>query len=130
MKAGGEWHTMANKSDAMLITSLASGSSIREASTLAGVSERTAHRRWSDPEFRQRVNQAWSEIVRQAVGKLGDASTRAAAVLGELLNADSETVRLSAARSILDHTVRLSEFANVEQRLSNLESALQASEKK
>ena len=51
-------------------------------------------------------------------------------VLRELLNADSESVRLSAARSILDHTVRLSEFAHVEQRLSNLESALQASEKK
>ncbi|MFY9611633.1 MAG: hypothetical protein WAU45_23845 [Blastocatellia bacterium] len=117
-------------SEAILITSLAGGSSVREAAALAGVSERTAHRRWSDPGFRLKVNEAWSEIVRQAVGKLGDASTHAAAVLRELLNADSESVRLSAARSILDHTVRLSEFANVEQRLSNLESALQASEKR
>ena len=121
---------MATKSDAMLITSLASGSSIREASRLAGISERSAHRRWSDPSFRQKVNEAWSEIVRQAVGKLGDASTQAAAVLRELLNADSETVKLAAARSILDHTVRLSEFTNLEQRLSNLESMMQTGEKK
>lgn len=103
---------------------------MRDAAHIAGVSERTAHRRWTDPTFRQKVNEAWSEIVRQAVGKLGDASTQAAAVLRELLNADSETVRLSAARSILDHTVRLSEFANVEQRLSSIEAAIQANEKK
>ena len=103
---------------------------MREAASLAGVSERTAHRRWSDPNFRQTVSLTWSEIVRQAVGKLGDASTQAAVVLRELLSADSETVRPSAARSILDHCVKLSEFANVEQRLSNIEAAMQASEKK
>lgn len=119
-----------HRGEATLAAALAGGASIREAAVIAGVSERTAHRRWSDPNFRQRVNEAWSEVVRQAVGKLGDASTRAAAVLSELLNADSETVRLSAARSILDHTVRLSEFANVEQRLTNLEAIMQASEKK
>ena len=118
------------KGEALLIASLAAGESLRDAAHIAGVSERTAHRRWSDSGFRQKVNEAWSEIVRQAVGKLGDASTHAAAVLRELLNADSETVRLSAARSILDHTVRLSEFANVEQRLSDIEAAIQASEKK
>jgi hypothetical protein len=109
---------------------LAGGASVREAAALAGISERTAHRRWSDPQFRQKVNEAWSEIVRQAVGKLGDASTHAAAVLRELLNADSESVRLSAARSILDHTVKFSEFASVEQRLSSLEASLKESEKK
>ena len=107
-----------------------SAASVREAAALAGVSERNAHTCWSDPDFRQKVNKAWSEIVRQAVGRLGDASTQAAAVLRELLCADSETVRLSAARSILDHCVKLSEFANVEQRLSNIEAAIQTSEKK
>jgi hypothetical protein len=119
-----------HSSEAILITSLAGGASVREAAVVAGVSERTAHRRWSDPNFRQQVNAAWSEIVRQAVGKFGDASTQAAAVLRELLNADSDTVRLSAARSILDHTVRLSEFASIEQRLNNLEAIMQTSDKK
>jgi transposase len=118
------------KGEALLITSLAAGDSIREAAAKAGVSERTAHRRMKDPAFRQRVNETWSDLVREAVGRLGDAAAHAANVLRELLNADSETVRLSAARSILDHTVRLSEFASVDQRLSHLESILRMSEKK
>ena len=116
--------------EAVLITSLAGGASLREAALLAGISERTAHRRWSDPAFRHRVNEAWSEIVRQAVGKLGDASTQAVGVLRELLSADSESIRLSAARSILDQCVRLTEFASIESRLSYIESAIRTGDKK
>jgi phage terminase small subunit len=116
--------------EAILIANLAAGDSIREAAAKAGVSERTAHRRMKDPAFRQSINETWSELVREAVGRLGDAATHAANVLRELLNADSETVRLSAARSILDHTVRLSEFASVDQRLSHLESVMRLNEKK
>jgi hypothetical protein len=51
---------------------------VREAAIQARVSEQTAHRRWSEPSFRLKVNEAWSDVVRQAVGKLGDASIQAA----------------------------------------------------
>ena len=47
----------------------------------------------------------------------------------ELLSADSEAVRLAPARSVLHHTVKLSEFAAIESRLSSIEAAIMPSRK-
>ena len=41
-----------------LITALASGTTVREAAKLAGVTERTVNRRLEDAEFRARVQEA------------------------------------------------------------------------
>jgi HEAT repeat protein len=94
------------------------------AAETAGVSERTATRRWADPEFRRRVSVLRGELVGQALGRLADAMTSAANVLRQLLAAESENVRLGAARSLLELGVKLRESVELEERLQSLEERM------
>src|SRR5262245_10582637 len=92
--------------DAFLLA-VASGKSVREAAALADISERTGTRRMADPHFRGLVSDLRSRMVQQALGRLAEASTEAADTLRALLRAEGETVRLGAARSILEIGQRL-----------------------
>lgn len=109
--------------DSALVATLAAGSTVQEAAKQAGVSQRTAYRRLSDPRFRRRVAEARADMLACAVGALAEASTEAAATLRRLLEADSETVRLGACRAILELGVRLRESEQLEQRIATLEAA-------
>jgi hypothetical protein len=88
--------------DAALALAFAAGKTLAEAAQAAGVSERTASRRRADPAFAARVAELRSEMARRAVGRLAETMAEAAGVLRGLLCARSETVRLGAARSILE----------------------------
>jgi hypothetical protein len=79
------------------VAALAGGMSVRMAGQAAGMSERTAYRRWARPEVRREVAALRAVILQEAAGKLTAGSTRAAEVLLELLESDDEKVRLSAA---------------------------------
>jgi hypothetical protein len=107
--------------DEALATALASGQTLRAAATAVGVSERTATRRWADPDFRSRVSALRGELVGQALGKLADGMSDAAAKLRELLAAQSEAVRLGACRALLELGVKLRESVELETRLAALE---------
>src|SRR5687767_9306925 len=82
--------------DSVLIAALASGATVRDASALARVGERTAYRRLDDPDFKRRIADARAEMLARAVGTLADASTRAASTLNDLLDAEHEGVALGA----------------------------------
>jgi hypothetical protein len=88
--------------DAALALAFAAGKTLAEAAQAAGISERTASRRRADPDFAARVGDLRTEMVRRAVGKLADGMAEAAEVLRGLLGARSESVRLAAARTILE----------------------------
>ena len=107
--------------DQALVAALAAGATKQEAARLAGVGERTIYRRLEDPDFRRRVDQARSELVTQAVGRLADASAAAVTTLRALLGADSESVRLGACRAILDLGLKLRESEELERRIAALE---------
>ena len=107
--------------DAALLAALAGGASHQEAAALAGVSERTAYRRLEDPAFRQQLAGARSELIARATGRLAAACSAAAATLAGLLKADSETVRLGAARSILELAIKLRDAEELEARIATLE---------
>lgn len=108
--------------DTLLISSLASGLTVAGAAKAANVSERTAFRRLRRPEFRSAIATARTEMTERATALLTDLSTSAATALGELLKADSEAVRLGAARSILELGARLREAGELETRISALEA--------
>jgi hypothetical protein len=55
-------------------------------------------------------------------------STQAVSKLKDLLNAESETVSLGAARSILEIGTRLRESSELEQRIAELESQVDGAE--
>jgi len=106
---------------AALITALAGGATVQEAARQAGVSEATAYRRLRDAGFCQQLAEARSAMIGRAVGVLARVSTAAAATLAGLLRAESESVRLGAARSILELATKMRESEELEQRIAALE---------
>lgn len=98
-----------SKADSALVAALAAGSTTKDAAKTAGVSESTIYRRLREPEFRGAVSEARRVMIEQAVGALSDASSAAVTTLKGLLEADAETVKLGAARAILELGARLRE---------------------
>lgn len=111
--------------DDALALALAAGSTVAAAATRAGVSERTVYRRLEDVAFRHHVTSTRTQFVSQTVGLLADAMTEAARTLRELLMAESDAVRLGAARAILDAGVKLRESEELAERIALLESHLE-----
>ena len=100
---------------------LASGSTIVEAAKHAGISERTVRRRLGDPDYRMEISHLRSKLLDAAVGKLVAATTEAAATMQALLEADSEHVRLGAAKGILEFGLSLQEALETQTRITTLE---------
>lgn len=110
--------------DETLIAALAGGSTVVAAAQAAGVSEATVRRRQQDAGFRARLAEARSTVVEQATARLTAASTTAVATLVQLCDgADAESVRLAAAKAILELGARWREQGELEQRLTALEVA-------
>jgi hypothetical protein len=107
-----------------LILALASGESIKEAALQAKMSERTVYRRLRNESFVQRVNQARTSMLQQAVGRLAKAVPKASEVLDKLLDSASERIRLQAVKVVIDSSIKLSDAASYEQRLASLEAML------
>ena len=110
--------------DQLLVTALASGAGIEEAAAASKMSARTVHRRLDDKGFRRRVCDARNRIFEQTVGQLSAASVKAALTLAQLLNSDSDSIRLSAARTILEQATKLRESGELVARVSELEEML------
>ena len=119
MTAGGR-----RNADSTLVMALAAGGTVEAAAKAADVSETTAYRRQREPAFRQRVAEVRDEMVSRAVARLSATSTLAADCLRELLKAQSETVRLGAARAILELGSRLREQEDLGARIAALEREL------
>lgn len=114
--------------DTVLVAALAGGATVRAAAAEAEVGEATAHRRLKEPKFRARIDAARSEMIGRAVARLADASTAAADRLRELLMAESESVQLGAARSILDLGLKLREHEELAARVAALEAQYAATQ--
>lgn len=119
-------HRGRKNSDSLIIAALAAGKTHEQAAAQAGVSLRTVARRVTGPDFRQAVLETRAALIEQATGKLADATTLAAAELVALLADESSTVRLSAARSILDTAGRYAEATDVNERIQRLEALVDA----
>ncbi len=111
------------KSDRLALA-LAEGDTVQDAAEKAGIGRTTAYRRLADPAFRQRIHALRGGMIGDAVGRMAAGMSEAAGVLRELLKAESEAVRLSAARSLLDIGVKLRQAVDTEERLAAVESRL------
>ncbi len=110
------------RGDESLISILAAGTSVQEAAVKAGVGERTAFRRLNDPEFRQRLAHTKGQMLEAVSTRLVASASSACEELERLLKkAESESVRLGAARTILEQVLRMREFVEIDQRLLALE---------
>jgi hypothetical protein len=104
---------------------LASGYSLGQAARKSGAGARTI-RTWTAevPAFVRRVSELRGEMTSQALGRLVEAMTSAADTLGFLSRkGKSETVRLGAARAVIEMGQKLRETVELEDRIAALESA-------
>jgi len=113
-------HRGRRNADEALALAVASGQTLRDAAQAAGIGERTASRRWADPAFRRRVSELRDDMVQRSLGRMADGMTEAADVLRQLLAAESESVRLGAARSLLELGVKLRESVELEEEIGEL----------
>jgi hypothetical protein len=118
------------KGEDALLVALAGGRTVREAARAAGIGERTARRRLAEPGFARRVAALQAQMIEQALGRSVKSMSAAADTLRKLLRAQSESVRLGAARALLELPVKLRDSVELEQRLAALEERLAAKERK
>jgi hypothetical protein len=88
--------------DSVLIVALLANPTLADAAKSAGVSEQTARRRLRDPKFQARVEAAGSELIDAAVRALAGHIEEAVATLVDLNRDAPPSIRLGAARTILE----------------------------
>jgi hypothetical protein len=107
------------------VVALSAGATIADAARQAGCSTRTVSRWLDDADFVAKIERERQAVIGQASAKLGAASQRAVEVLAELLDDPLlPTVRLSAAKAVLDGLLRLRQEFVIESRLAAIEARL------
>jgi hypothetical protein len=120
-------HRGRRNADEALALALASGQTLRDAAAAANIGERTATRRWADAAFRRRVGELRGDMVQCSLGRMADGMSEADDVPRALLaEGTPPTVRLGAARALLELGVKLRESVELEERLTALERQTEA----
>ena len=109
------------RDETKLIEDLARGTAVTEAARRSGLGRRTVHRRLEEPEFRARVARARRDMIQGATEGLAGAAESAVETLTRLLEAESDSVKLGAARAILDGVLRFREAEVLAERVRKLE---------
>jgi hypothetical protein len=108
--------------DDVLIMALACGATWEAAAQQAGVSKQTVYRRMKEPAFLQRLREHRGDMLKSSSGALAAAVTEA---IGTLLSLQPATippaVRCTAARAILELSLRMHEAVDLETRIAALE---------
>lgn len=109
--------------DEQLLLALAAGATIPQAAKSSGVSESTARRRMEDPAFQDQLRKLRSQVFDSVMGQLTFAASGAVRTLRKLMADEgvSDTVRLGAARAILEHCGKLRGELDLEARIAELE---------
>jgi hypothetical protein len=109
------------------IASLLATSTIREAASQCGISERTLKRWLAMPEFQAVLSEAKSDILKAATSKLRRDASAAVDVLSSVAG-DTEAPagsRVTAGRAILELAFKSHETETLEERISALERSIQ-----
>jgi hypothetical protein len=115
------------KTDLALLVALACGASPENAAQKAGLSPRTVYRRLADAHFRAQVEDVRADMVRRSSGMMAAAGMAAIKALTTLQeSATSESVRLGAARAVLELGCKLRETVDLTERQAVLEGRLES----
>jgi hypothetical protein len=104
-----------------LIISMLSHSTVEQAYEAVQVSRSTCYRWLQDEKFASALEKARSSVVNEGLAALKNSTGKAVQTLTELLDSDSEHVRLKASEALLKMVVRIREVKEVEDRLEGLE---------
>jgi Helix-turn-helix domain len=100
---------------------------VDEAARVVGIGTRTLYRWMKDPEFDAAYRAAKRASFGQSIARLPHLSGAAVSTLGKIM-LDSVTppsVRVRAADSILNHAAKVIEIENIEERVAEIERALE-----
>jgi len=112
-----------NNKDVILLNALLIYPTIREASEATGVPETTIYSKLRNSEFKNRYNEAKTQMLQNTVTFLQMRLQDATSTIVDIMN-DPETasqVRINAARSVFDYCIRLTEQTEILRRLEALE---------
>jgi len=108
---------------AKAVEALITCDTIEEACDAIGIGRTTMYRYFKDPEFDNELKSAKRQLMNRAVMKLQQTCTDAARALAEICrdkNAPA-SARVSAAREIINSSLRAIELEDLEARLERLE---------
>jgi hypothetical protein len=106
------------------IAALLTQSSAAQAAEKLKIPYRTLKRWLRDPDFLQAYRTERRKIVEHSVGRMQQATVYAVTELLLLLKDGSESTRLSAAKTLIEHSRDAIEVGEVLERLDNLERRL------
>lgn len=97
-----------------------------KAAAAAGITSKTLRGYLENPEFQTEYKKAFAELVESATRRVQQTLEPAVAVLREIMEDGDENgqVRVSAARSVLEYGLKMTEQTDILSRLSELESAI------
>lgn len=113
------------KNDERILAALLAERSIPAAAEAAGVSERTVYSRLADDAFRSEYERRRRATLDNACRTLQSALTDAVDVLTSIMQdaENSPQSRITAARSVLEYGVKLTELTDLAARVAALEAA-------
>ena len=111
--------------DPKLQLALACGATAESAARQVGLSESTVRRRLKDPAFVRKVHKLRAEMHLRVADQLTASSTEGVRTMVLLMKeGNSGTVRLGAARSVVELSTKVRETADLAVRLTELERRL------
>jgi transposase-like protein len=103
------------------VFAIVSTSTIEQAAKMSKIARSTLFRWMTDQTFLDQLKAARAEIFASAIGTLKSATSKAAAVLLELLDSKREMTRFRASSAVLDFALRIHEGEEIDERLRRLE---------
>lgn len=116
--------------DSALISALLTCPTIKLASDEVGLSEQSVYSRLRKPDFREKLQNARNDQFQVISSKLEDANFKALDMLVRILD-DKETsagIKVRAAQTLLDLSLKNREQADIISRIQNLEEMLKSQE--
>ncbi len=107
---------------------IACGDSNEIAAKKCGIGSATAWRWRRSAAFRELVHELRAALITETTGKLAQTATQAAAVLNQLLSDSNSSIKLGAARTVLERAAEFIKIADFEERLNRIEADLKAIE--
>jgi hypothetical protein len=108
-----------------LALTIANGTSVTAWARANEVPKRTAYRWSGEPKVRAAVESYRRRAVDRAIGRMDRRVTWATDGIAKLAEgAESESVKLTALRAILSDMMAVSQFAGLEQRITEIEEQL------
>ena len=112
--------------DGKLLLALACGATAEAAARQAGVSESTVRRRLKDDAFVRKLHKVRAEMHLRVADQLTAASTEGVRTMVQLMKeTNSGSVRLGAARSVVELSTKVRETADLAIGLAELEQRLE-----